>query len=236
MGLLPLGVDVTMRRIALSSKDIAAVRAGQLRSMRRRFTAPAWWEGHRIGYKVYPFGPSTHGLYAETICARDGGQQRRNPYGEPGALLHPRGTSITLEIVSVELAGDERDERRAARAWVVEFRRVDTARRPRSMAKAYNDLPAKARAVMVEHAVRSRAAHFAALDVKEGDVLTPAAPGDQSFTLTVLAPLDGGTAWGRIDFGGGDIREGHYDIDRHRGRLYGGPCWKRVGHDAGAAA
>ena len=119
-----------MREITFSEKRIREIRALRYPSKerlplivsRRRVHGPQWWEGHRIGYKVYPGGPGSFGRYAELLCARDGGRQRRNPYGEPGALLRVKGTRLTLEIQSVELSGTLDDG--TARAWIVEFSRA----------------------------------------------------------------------------------------------------------------
>jgi hypothetical protein len=230
-----------MREISFTPTEIEKIRTGRLRRFRRRFKAPRWWEGHRIGYKVYPFGPGTTGRYAETMCDRGGGRQRRNPYGEPGNRLQIRGTDIILEIVEVALVGREQErglegrvpskprDRRAARAWIVEFCRVDTGRRPKSMTKAYDDLPAKAMAKMVNYAKRTRAEFFAALDVQPGDEIVAIGPGSKAFpfSLTVLAPVDGSMLDARRDLGGGDVREGYYDVDRHSGSLYAGPVWKK---------
>lgn len=121
-----------MKLITFSTAAIAKIRAGTKTETRRRVRRPVWWEGHRIGYKVYPDGPGTIGYYAELLCARDGGRQRRNPYGEPGDLLRPRGTRLTLRIEHVEIAGElYMDPDKTGpytplelRPWVVAFRLV----------------------------------------------------------------------------------------------------------------
>jgi hypothetical protein len=122
-------MELTMKEITFSKERIREIRALRHPSKerlpvlvtQRRVRAPRWWEGHRIGYKVYPGGPGSIGRYAELLCARDGGRQRRNPYGEPGTLLRVRGTRLTMEIRSVELSGNLDDG--ANRAWVIELSR-----------------------------------------------------------------------------------------------------------------
>jgi hypothetical protein len=119
-----------MKEIAFSEERIREIRELRYPSKerlpllvtRRRVRAPRWWEGHRIGYKVYPNGPGSIGRYAELICARDGGRQKRNPYGEPGDLLRVRGTRLTLEIQRVELSGTLDDS--TDRAWILELSRA----------------------------------------------------------------------------------------------------------------
>jgi hypothetical protein len=118
-----------MTEVSFATRAIESIRAGTKRSMRRRVRHPRWWEGHRITYKAYPDGPGTYGRVAELLCARDGGLQRRNPFGEPGDLLRPRGTRLTLEIQRVELSGDLDDG--TARCWIVEFSRFRLPRKSR---------------------------------------------------------------------------------------------------------
>jgi len=122
-----------IKEVSFSPSAIQAIRAGTKRSTRRRVRAPRWWEGHRITYKGYPDGPGTYGRVAELLCGRDGGPQRRNPYGEPGDLLRPRGTRLTLEIQRVELSGDLDDG--TERWWILEFSRF---RLPRCLAQGQN--------------------------------------------------------------------------------------------------
>lgn len=114
--------------IPFSPEAIRAIRAGVKRSTRRRVRVPRWWEGHTIVYKGYPDGPGTYGRVAELLCGRDGSPQRRCPYGEPGDLLRPRGTRLTLEIQRIELSGEFEDGTR--RSWIVEFTRFRLQRRP----------------------------------------------------------------------------------------------------------
>lgn len=193
------------------------------------FKPPRWWEGHRIGFKVYPFGPGTDGRYSETLCERDGGRQRRCPMGDPGTVLRFRGGA--LEIDRVELAGEEIEERFARHTWIITLRHIDGSIQPRSMDQAYADMPSKAVAKMVTHAKRVRMAAWEGLKVKEGDILLPAAPDDRAdFAVTVLQlpELDGGMFFGRRDLGGDDVRDGWHDIDRKSGSLYAGPCWKKI--------
>ncbi len=78
-----------------------------------------------------------------------------------------------------------------------------------------------------------RAEHLAALGpLRVGNMLTTVAPDDRRLTMTLLeepGPIERGSMFfARIDLGGGDVREGNYDVDRHSGQLYGGPEWVRV--------
>jgi hypothetical protein len=112
--------------ITFSPEAIASIRAGTKTTTRRRIkNPPRWWEGHFIGYKVYPNRRGLDvgiGHYAELICERDADRQRRNVYGEPGDRLRVRGTDLVLRIQRVELAGGSSSAvRLAKRAWKIEF-------------------------------------------------------------------------------------------------------------------
>ena len=113
-----------VKHIAFGPAAVCAIRSGKKTKTRRRVHAPRWWEGHTITYKTYPYGPGSVGRIAELICARDGGSQRRSPYGEPGDVLCPRGTDLQLQIERVELSGSLDDG--ADRCWVIEFRVLNT--------------------------------------------------------------------------------------------------------------
>lgn len=205
----------------------------RLVTLRLPFEAPPWWKGHRITFKVYPEGDGTTGRSADLLCDPEGGRQRRCPWGAPGALVRLFGLTgqrSALEFQYVELDGQSTVERWARSTWLIEARFVDTDLRPSSLSAGYEDLPARAKRLMVEQAQRRRSAHLKALGpLHKGDVLLPAWPRAPEYRMTLLADADLPSTMfqARIDRGAGDVREGHYDIDPHRGRLYGGPVWRR---------
>jgi hypothetical protein len=83
------------RPILMNAEMVRATLEGRKTQTRRIIKGPEWFEGHSIGYKVYrdwEKDKGADGSYSRCICARDGGEQRRCPYGEPYDQLWVRET------------------------------------------------------------------------------------------------------------------------------------------------